>query len=125
MAKVVKANLIAKGLKFAVVVSRFNEFLSSKLLEGAEDTLLQHGVDEKGIDKKSGKVIVQVDPQYFRPTEVETLLGDPSKAKNKLGWVPRVSFKELVSEMVQSDLIEAKKDDLCRSHGFEIFDYNE
>ena len=83
------------------------------------------GVDEKGYNVKTDKVIVAVDPKYFRPTEVETLLGDPSKAKKKLGWAPEISFKELVSEMVEQDLMEAKKDHLCKTHGFEIFDYNE
>lgn len=83
------------------------------------------GVDEKGFDSKTGKMIVTVDPKYFRPTEVETLLGDPSKAKEKLGWTPEISFKELVSEMVQQDLMEAKKDHLCKTHGFETFAYNE
>jgi len=83
------------------------------------------GVDEQGIDSKTGRVIVRVDPKYFRPTEVETLLGDPSKAKERLGWEPGISFEALVSEMVQQDLLEAKKDHLCRTNGFETFDYNE
>ncbi|MDA3916049.1 MAG: GDP-mannose 4,6-dehydratase [Deltaproteobacteria bacterium] len=83
------------------------------------------GVDEKGYNTKTDKVIVAVDSKYFRPTEVETLLGDSSKAKKKLGWTPEISFKELVSEMVEQDLMEAKKDHLCKTHGFEIFDYNE
>jgi GDPmannose 4,6-dehydratase len=62
------------------------------------------GIDEKGIDSKSGRVLVEVDPRYFRPTEVDLLLGDYSKAKKKLGWEPKVSFKELVKMMVESDL---------------------
>jgi GDPmannose 4,6-dehydratase len=62
------------------------------------------GVDEKGIDKETGKVLVEVDPKYFRPTEVDLLIGDPSKAKEELGWEPEVKFKELVQLMVQSDL---------------------
>jgi GDPmannose 4,6-dehydratase len=62
------------------------------------------GVDEKGIDKDTGKVLVEVDPKYFRPTEVDLLIGDPSKAKEELGWEPEVKFKELVQLMVQSDL---------------------
>jgi GDPmannose 4,6-dehydratase len=62
------------------------------------------GVDEKGIDKNTGKVLVEVDPKYFRPTEVDLLIGDPSKAKEELGWEPEVKFKELVQLMVQSDL---------------------
>jgi len=74
---------------------------------------------------KPGDIIVRVDPRYFRPTEVETLLGDPIKAKQKLGWEPRTSFQELVSEMVRSDLEEAKRDELCRRHGFNTFNYHE
>ena len=81
------------------------------------------GVDEKGIDADTGKNIIAVDPAYFRPTEVETLLGDPSKAREKLGWTPEISFKELVSEMVQFDLREAQKDDLCLKKGFETFNH--
>ncbi|MCP3940428.1 MAG: GDP-mannose 4,6-dehydratase [Desulfobacteraceae bacterium] len=83
------------------------------------------GVDEKGFDNKTKKPIVVVDPKYFRPTEVETLLGDPSKAKSKLGWEPEISFKEMVAEMVKSDLIEAKRDHLCQKNGFNTFNYNE
>ena len=83
------------------------------------------GIDEKGFDKKTNNQIVAVDPKYFRPTEVETLLGDPSKAKQKLGWEPEITFQELVTEMVQQDLIEAKKDHLCQTHGFNTFNYNE
>jgi GDPmannose 4,6-dehydratase len=79
-----------------------------------------NGVDEKGIDENSGNVIVAVDPRYFRPTEVETLLGDPSKAKEKLGWETRTTFKELVSEMVVSDLKEAERDQLCNKEGFAV-----
>lgn len=68
------------------------------------------GIDEKGFDKKSGKCIVAVDPRYFRPTEVETLLGDATKAHEKLGWKPKITFSQLVSEMVQSDFLLAKFD---------------
>ena len=78
------------------------------------------GVDEQGIDENSGDMIVAVDPRYFRPTEVETLLGDPSKAKEKLGWETRTTFKELVSEMVVSDLKEAERDQLCNKEGFAV-----
>ncbi len=83
------------------------------------------GVDEKGIHAKTGKTIVAVDPKYFRPTEVETLLGDPSKAKQKLGWEPEITFEEMVKEMVKVDLEEAKKDHLCQTHGYNTFSYNE
>jgi len=82
------------------------------------------GVEEKGYDEK-GKCIVAVDPRYFRPTEVETLLGDPGKAKTKLGWTPRITFKELVSEMVREDLKMAERDELVKNHGFKVFDYHE
>ncbi len=83
------------------------------------------GADEKGYNDKSGKLIVAVDPRYFRPTEVETLLGDPTRAKEKLGWVPKTSFEEMVAEMVAADLKEAEKDQLCRNSGFQTYNYYE
>jgi len=81
------------------------------------------GVDEKGY--WNDKLIVQVDPRYFRPTEVETLLGDPTKAKQKLGWTPKISFSELVAEMVREDYKSAQRDELIKSHGFQAMDYHE
>jgi GDPmannose 4,6-dehydratase len=78
------------------------------------------GIDEKAVDK-DGKVVVAVDPRYFRPTEVETLLGDASKAQRELGWTPRTSFDELVREMVESDLKLAQRDALVRKHGFDAY----
>jgi GDPmannose 4,6-dehydratase len=83
------------------------------------------GVDEKGHDADSGSVIVEVDKRYFRPTEVETLLGDPSKAKERLGWQPRVTFRELVSEMVREDLKDAERDALCKREGYRVMKYHE
>lgn len=83
------------------------------------------GADEKGIDAETGKVIVAVDPRYFRPTEVETLLGDPTKAREKLGWQPRITLEQMVVEMVRADLREAERDSLCKSQGFNVFDFNE
>jgi GDPmannose 4,6-dehydratase len=82
------------------------------------------GVDEKGYDE-SGKCIVAVDPRYFRPTEVETLLGDPTKAKDKLGWSPEITFEEMVHEMMEHDLNLANRDALVRKHGYHAFDYHE
>lgn len=82
------------------------------------------GTDEKGYDK-SGKCIVQVDPRYFRPAEVETLLGDASKARQKLGWVPKTSFAELVAEMVREDFKSAERDELVKRHGFRIHNRHE
>jgi GDPmannose 4,6-dehydratase len=82
------------------------------------------GVEEKGYDE-DGKCVVAVDPRYFRPTEVETLLGDPSKAKEKLGWTPQTSFADLVAEMVREDLKTAERDELARRHGFSVMDYHE
>lgn len=84
-------------------------------------------VDEVGYLLTSGieKTVVKVDPRYFRPTEVETLLGDPSKAKEKLGWVPKISFDELVAEMVREDLKSAERDELVKNHGYSTYDYHE
>jgi GDPmannose 4,6-dehydratase len=82
------------------------------------------GVDEVGVDDK-GNVIVRVDARYFRPTEVETLLGDPSKAKEKLGWTPTTTFHELVAEMVREDLKSAERDELVKDHGYSAYDYHE
>ena len=73
----------------------------------------------------TGKIIIRVDPRYFRPTEVETLLGDSTKARKKLGWIPKISFKELVREMVTCDLNDAKKDDLCNKEGFLTYNHQE
>jgi GDPmannose 4,6-dehydratase len=83
-------------------------------------------VDRKGVPwLKPGKVIVQVDPRYFRPTEVETLLGDPEKARRKLGWKPGIKFAELVAEMMREDLKSAERDALVKRHGYSAFDHNE
>lgn len=82
------------------------------------------GENERGLDAR-GNTLVAVDPRYFRPTEVETLLGDASKAREKLGWVPKTSFEDLVREMVESDLAAAKRDHLVRAHGYKAFDFEE
>ena len=74
---------------------------------------------------KEGDVIIRIDPRYFRPTEVESLLGDSSKAKSELGWEPKMSFEELVKEMVLADMEEAKRDKLVEKHGFKSFNYHE
>jgi GDPmannose 4,6-dehydratase len=82
------------------------------------------GLDEQGVDA-SGRVIVAVDPRYFRPAEVDTLLGDPSKAKRELGWEPSIGFAELVREMAQADLRAAQRDALITQHGYRADDFNE
>ena len=82
------------------------------------------GVEEKGYDA-NGKCIVAVDPRYFRPAEVATLLGDATKAKEKLGWTPKIRFKELVSEMMQEDMKAAERDELVKKHGYSAYDYHE
>ncbi|MBC7380641.1 MAG: GDP-mannose 4,6-dehydratase, partial [Burkholderiaceae bacterium] len=74
---------------------------------------------------KVGDVIVKVDPRYYRPTEVETLLGDPTKAREKLGWTPTTTLRELVAEMVLSDYTAARRDSLVKMAGFKAYDYNE
>jgi len=76
------------------------------------------GIDERGLDTATGRILVKVDPRYFRPTEVDELLGDAAKARKVLGWQPRVTFEELVARMVAADLREAEKELLCKNAGF-------
>ena len=97
------------------------EFVTLAFQEAGIDIRWQGaGVDEQGVDAATGRVLVKVDPRYYRPTEVELLLGDPSKAKAKLGWQAEVSLKELVTMMVREDMQQAKRDILCSRNGFEI-----
>jgi GDPmannose 4,6-dehydratase len=74
---------------------------------------------------RPGQIIVRVDPRYYRPTEVETLLGDPTKARERLGWTPTTTFSELVAEMMREDLKGARRDDLVKQHGYEAYDHHE
>lgn len=113
--------VIATGHQYSV--RDFVELAAREL--GIEISWEGAGIDEKGYNEKTGQLIVEIDPKYFRPTEVETLLGDATKAKIKLGWTPEITFQQLVAEMVQQDLVEAKRDHLCQAHGFETFNYNE
>jgi GDPmannose 4,6-dehydratase len=83
------------------------------------------GVDEVGIDTKTGRTLVRIDPRYFRPTEVESLLGDASKARQKLGWVAEVRFPDLVTEMVESDLEVAKRDAMVAKEGYRVYNHHE
>ena len=92
---------------------------------GLEVTWEGQGADEIGRDAPSGKVLVRIDPGYFRPTEVDYLLGDPVKARRNLGWTPKIHFDELVTLMVKADLKEAQKDHLVRTSGFTSYDHNE
>ena len=112
--------VIATGVQFSV--REFVEVAAREL--GINMTWQGRGVEEKAYDHR-GRCIVQVDPRYFRPTEVETLLGDPTKAREKLGWVPKTSFQDLVAEMVREDLKSAERDELVKSHGFNAYDYHE
>jgi GDPmannose 4,6-dehydratase len=101
------------------------EFVDAAARElGIEISWKGNGIDERGYDQH-GKCIVQVDPRYFRPAEVETLLGDPTKAKDKLGWQPKISFEELVSEMVKEDLKIAERDELVKRHGYRPPNFHE
>jgi GDPmannose 4,6-dehydratase len=112
--------VIATGVQYSV-----RQFVDAAAKElGIQISWQGQGVDETGTDQH-GKVIVKVDPRYFRPTEVETLLGDPSKAKKKLGWTPKTTFDELVAEMVREDLKSAERDELVKKHGYAAFDYHE
>lgn len=118
--------VIATGVQYSV--RQFVELAAAQL--GVKLRFEGEGIDEKGIvvsvtghdapGVKPGDVIVAVDPRYFRPAEVETLLGDPSKAHKKLGWKPEITLSEMVSEMVANDLEAAKKHSLLKSHGYEV-----
>lgn len=111
--------VIATGVQYSV-----RDFVNAAARElGMEIAWCGTGVDEVGV--ASGKAVVRVDPRYFRPTEVETLLGDPSKAKTKLGWTPRTSFADLVAEMAREDLKSAERDELVKRHGYSSYDYHE
>ncbi|KTT19286.1 GDP-mannose 4,6-dehydratase [Pseudacidovorax intermedius] len=122
--------VIATGVQYSV--RQFVE--KSAQILGMHIEFSGSGLDEVGtVTKvegarskcKVGDVVVRVDPRYYRPTEVETLLGDPSKAKSKLGWSPKITFDELVTEMIESDYLHAKRDDLVRSAGYQAFDHRE
>jgi GDPmannose 4,6-dehydratase len=122
--------VIATGVQYSV--RQFVEFAAAEL--GISLRFTGEGVDEIGIvdsvsgsqaKVKPGDVIVRVDPRYFRPTEVETLLGDPTKAREKLGWTPTTSLHELVREMVLADYSSARRDALVKLAGFQTFDHHE
>ncbi|RTL33101.1 MAG: GDP-mannose 4,6-dehydratase [Burkholderiales bacterium] len=126
--------VIATGVQFSV--RQFVEFSAKELgvtvtFEGEGEaevgrvTAIEPVNDEILAKCNVGDVIVRVDPRYYRPTEVETLLGDPSKAKDKLGWVPKITLPELVKEMVTSDYTAAKRDSLVKQAGFQAYDYHE
>ena len=113
--------VIATGVQYSV-----RDFVNAAAKElGMTIRWEGEGVDEKGYLAPTGRCIVAVDPRYFRPTEVETLLGDPTKAKNKLGWTPKITFDELVAEMVREDLKAAERDELVKKHGYKTMDYHE
>ncbi|MDQ5877585.1 MAG: GDPmannose 4,6-dehydratase [Pseudomonadota bacterium] len=122
--------VIATGVQYSV--RQFVEFAANELGitlrwegEGEKECGIVTAVTSKETKVKVGDTIVKVDPRYFRPTEVETLLGDPSKAKEKLGWTPKTSLQELVKEMVLSDYSAAKRDALVKMAGFQAYDYHE
>lgn len=122
--------VIATGVQYSV--RQFVEFAAAELGiqlrwdgEGEKEVGVVTAVTNKEAKVKVGDTIVKVDPRYFRPTEVETLLGDPTKAKEKLGWVPKTTLAELVQEMVQADYTAAKRDALVKMAGFQAFDYHE
>lgn len=111
--------VIATGVQYSV-----RDFVNAAARELGMDIRWQGaGVDETGY--LGERAIVRVDPRYFRPTEVETLLGDASKAKEKLGWTPKTTFEELVAEMVREDLKSAERDELVKHHGYKAMEYHE
>ena len=113
--------VIATGRQYSV-----REFITAAFLEVEIDLeWCGKGLEEHGIDMNTEQVLVQVDPRYFRPTEVDSLLGDPSKAREVLGWTARIGFEEMISEMVREDLRQAERDELCRREGYRIFNYQE
>jgi len=112
--------VIATGVQYSV-----RDFVNAAAKELGMTLRWQgEGIDEKGYDAND-QCVVAVDQRYFRPTEVETLLGDPSKAKEKLGWVPQTNFEDLVAEMVREDLKSAERDELVKKHGYKTMDYHE
>jgi GDPmannose 4,6-dehydratase len=112
--------VIATGVQHSV-----RDFVTLAARElGIEVRWEGRGIEERGFDAQ-GRCIVAVDPRYFRPTEVQTLLGDASKARTKLGWQPRIGFEELVAEMVREDLKSAERDELIKRNGFTAYDYHE
>ena len=122
--------VIATGVQYSV--RQFVDFAAKELgvtiaFEGQGEREVGRVTQVQGKQAKCkvGDVIVRVDPRYYRPTEVETLLGDPSKAKQKLGWVPTTTLAELVAEMVNADYTAARRDSLVKLAGFQTFDYNE
>lgn len=122
--------VIATGVQYSV--RQFVEFAAAELGitvrwsgEGVDEVGVVDSVSSKDAKVKVGDVIVKVDPRYFRPTEVETLLGDPTKAREKLGWVPKTTLAELVKEMVLADHAAAKRDALVKMAGFTAYDYHE
>lgn len=112
--------VIATGMQYSV--RDFVNIAANEL--GMKIRWEGHGVDEKGYDSQ-GACVIAVDHGYFRPTEVETLLGDPTKAKKILGWTPKIGFHELVSEMVKEDLKSAERDELIKKHGYRPLDCHE
>ena len=122
--------VIATGVQYSVrqFVERAAAELGVTMVfegEGEQEVGVVAAVQGKRAKVKVGDVIVRVDPRYYRPTEVETLLGDPTKAKEKLGWTPRITFEELVKEMIESDYTAARKDSLVKLAGFQAFDHHE
>ena len=113
--------VVATGKQYSV---RDFVVLAGKLL-GMDIEWRGKGTEEIGLDRATGRTLVHVDPRYFRPAEVETLLGDASKARTKLGWVPEISFETLVDEMIESDFALANRDALVAKEGYKVYRHHE
>jgi GDPmannose 4,6-dehydratase len=113
--------VIATGLQYSV-----RDFVAAAATHlGMRIEWRGNGLEETGVDTKSGKIVVRIDPRYFRPTEVDTLLGDASLARKELGWMPEIGFAALVEEMVRDDLALAERDALIANQGYTVFKHHE
>ena len=112
--------------KVSLIKGQDDSYLTVLLLEKGGDIIWgKTGLDEEGKRLDLGEVVIKIDPKYFRPTEVEQLLGDASKARKKLGWKPETSLIQLISEMIEEDSNDAKKDYLLKKKGFSVYNSNE
>ena len=117
-------NIITLLPLFFLATVRVGSFVISAPLFGMRIEWMGEGLDEVGYDWNTKKPVIKISNKYFRPTEVDSLLGDASKARNKLNWSPKITLKELVEEMVKKDVEEAEKEKILREKGFQVISPN-